>query len=542
MLLPRLLLIMLVCASSTSAQTPEVHEKRLSNGARILLVERPGSEAVHIRMVFRGGAFAFPEFRSAAIGQVVHAAFCRMDVAERESGDQLETLLTRISGASDGLRKSDQQRLRSGGADPLEPDLKALWDREVTQLRQALPRGPDELEALGATGRRMRVEADFIETSLELPSSSLKAWARLEVARLATLRLSRFPLLAAELPARQNPAELDLLLGAALPGHPYGRGTGGEPGFGQPWLEARALAKRALSPDRMLLILVGDLQVDQALPFLEEAFSRLSNPAAPIREFLEGDAPDQPGPRRLLASATGESCLLVGWRIPPADHPDMLALRLLAAAMGEGRTSRLRLALVRSGLARKVQVDFGVPGQRDSRLLIVSAHPEPGRNLQELALAIEGEVLRLQQDPFSLEDLRNLQAGATVAQLEALADPEVLAQALGEAAAGTGDWRAAFPSWRLASLDPEALQKAARRYLVPARRTEVFLETDPLESTQDLLERQLSDILLRLAAAKGLDTVHAEELTRQTLRQLRMVPRDDRQALLDLLTTAGGKR
>lgn len=547
MFLPRVVLLALSCALPLLAQTPEVHEKRLPKGSRILFVERPGSGSVHIRLVFRGGLSAFPEIPPPALRQVARVVFGRMDESDRGPAPQLEALLGRISGAADGLRKAEQSRLRLGAPVPLEADLRALVQDQIALLRETLPQGPDLMEALGATRRKVRVESDFLETSLELPSAAIQEWAVLEASRLATLRLARLPVTAPDPPASGGSPGMDVLLGAAFPGHPYGRSTGGDPAVTLPWAEARVLAKRALAPDRMVLVLVGDFVAEATLPVLEQAFSTQALSANPLSEPREAEAslaPNEPPPgaRRLLATTTLEPRLLVGWRVPPADHPDTQALRLLASALGEGPSCLLRQALVESGLAQDVRLTFGVPGQRDTRLMTVEALPEPGRNLQELALAIEGEMLRLQQDPLPAEDLRRLQLGAMVTQLETLADPESLARALGEATAGTGDWRSAFPSWRQATFDPETLQSMARKYFIPSRRTEALLESDPLESNQDLLERQMSAALLRLAAAKGMDAAHAEELARQTLRQLRMVPREDRQALLYLLTRQDGKR
>lgn len=536
--LPILLAALAGLPRPAQAQLPAVHERKLPNGARLLLVERPGSRAFHARLMFRGGTAEFPEVSRTAFAEIARAVFLHLDPGEGRPAPEVEALLHRISAAATDLRQAALRQGRIGLQDALESDLTALMESQTGRLRDLLPRGPDPLAERGCAGRTVAVEADYLDTALDIPADALEAWAGLEAGRLSTLRMARFPL---DLPSKGEPrpdARWDTLLGAALPGHPYGRGGQADPLSPLPWTEARDLARRALSPDRMVLVAVGDLRAEAALPVLEKAFGSLAGPGSPAREGPP-EGPEPPGPRRLSAAAEGPPRLQVGWRIPPADHPDTPTLALLAAALGPHPASLLHRALVVTGLASDLQVAFGVPGERGTRLLAVEARPEPGHNLQELALAVEGEVLRLQQDPLGGEAVRRLQLASEVAQVSLQTDPDTLARALGRAALATGDWRSAFSRPSPQGPDAEALQRVARTYFVPSRRTEAFLESDPLEAQQDALERQWAMTLLALAKARGLEGPPAEEVVRQALRQLRMIPREDRQALLLRLAPGG---
>ncbi len=520
---------------------PDVQERRLSNGSRILLVERPGSGAFHARLFFRGGRSEAPPAPPAAVDRVAEALWARLDPSDTDSDPALEALLVREAGTYDALTRARLGRQRRGGeAEGLEKELASLHASHLATLRTRLPEPgmPDLLAGLGAARRGLRVESDFVETSLDLPSQALAAWIRLEVARLQHVRLPWFPILRGSQPP-PTPDRYGLLLQAAVPGAQYGLGRGGSTeALG--WPEARAMARRLFSVDRLVLVVVGDLSGERALPILEQALGRLPTPEpSPLYEGLGTEPP--PGARRVSAIRPGPSRLLVGWRVPPLDHPDTPALRLLADALGEGRSARLRSTFLNHGLAQSVDARLGVPGTRLPGLLALEVVPEEGHGLSELALAVEGEALRLQQEPLDAAAFERLIRRRDTAEALRTVDPDALARMLGEATATTGDWRQAFPG-RGVQLRPEEVQTVARRYLVPALRTEVFVEPDPLEATADPLDARLVEALRRLASARIPERERVDEVVRQGMRQLRMLSREDREAALRLLTSSRGGR
>lgn len=540
---------------AVSAQVPEVREHRFSNGFQILLVERPGSGAFHARLVVRGGRADTGSLPGAAAEILARTLFRRMqpDEAGPESG--FETLLKEEEGLFESLRLARIRRARLRAEAPQEEQaLAQLHARRLEELNAKLEDAArrDPLVALGATRQATASEADELATSLDLPRGAFEAWCRLEYQRLRTLGLFRFPLererLVKELAkgSRAEEGALSILLGAAFSGHPYAQTYDLQKGSleGLTWSELRTFARSLISPERMTLVLVGDLDLAAIVPTAQATFGAL--PAASAgrgrREERIIELPEALGYRRLQASTTGEPRIFMAWRIPPASHPDNAALRILAQALGGTKGSRLarRLQEMR-GLARTLTVRFGVPGGRDPALLVIEAQPSEGHSLVELEDGIHGEILRIQRELFPEEDLRRAQRSLETELLMIQEDAASLATALGSAVAQSGDWRQAFRSRSLGrDITPEEIQDVVRRYLVPGQEVRALLEADPLLAPQDPLEARLGKVLLDLLQRKLEDPAQVESVVRETLRQLRMLSASERAQALKLLEAQAG--
>ena len=314
--------------------------------------------------------------------------------------------------------------------------------------------------------------------------------------RLRILQLGRFPAerdrLLAELggEASQARAALSVLLGTAFPTHPYGAQASLPQAAIQAltWSELRAYARWAVSPERLVLVLVGDVARAHALPALERSFGSL--PAAPEgagrREATGPMLPEASGARRLQACMTGSARLYMAWLVPPLAHPDGPQLQVLAALLGGNREARLpRRLLAEGGPARDLKLRLHVPGGRDVGLLALEVLPAQGRGLAELEQAALGEMLRLQAQPFGQEEL----------------------------------------------------QGAARRHLASQQLVVALLEPDPLLTPQDAQEGRLVKALEALLAPRLPDRARLEAVVREAVRQLRMLGVAEREATLRLLET-----
>ncbi|MDP1832171.1 MAG: insulinase family protein [Geothrix sp.] len=541
----RLLVPFLIATLGLHAQVPpmtEVQERRLANGARLLLVERRGLTAFHAALVFRGGRAEEPAAAAGATDLLARTLFGATWPEDLEPATaSLDALLKQEEGLLESLRLQRLRLRRDPSASSPLPSLEASLEAVQSHLKARF--SPSPLSDLyTARGGRQSAEAtaDALVAETELPQEAFEFWCRTEAQRLRTLQLSRFSqartALVADLKQQGDPG-MALLRGAALPGHPYGRDLADHlPALeALRWSDLRTYARRALSPDRLTIILVGGLGLEGALPLLERHLGSLPVPPdgedAVLPEIAAGL-----GDRRVQAALGGAPRLLVGWRIPPRQHPDHLALRMAAQLLGGGRTSRLQAHLVRQKtLARQVDLHLDVPGGRFPGLLVADLGPAHGHSLAELEGALHGEILHLQQDPIPQDEWQRALALLEMDHLRVLDEPASLARSLGRAWAEGGDWRLADrEAQRLRTLGQEDVQAAARVWLKPSHRTTVLLEPTPGESS-DPLEADMARVLKALAASRIEDLAQREQLVSEGLRQLRMLSADERLRTLKLL-------
>jgi len=548
-----------VLAAAQGVRLPEVSERTLANGIKVLVVERPGLGAVHAKVFFKGGRANTGGLPPVAADLLARTLFRRALPEGLEPA--LEPALAQEAGAFEALRLERLARARlpegpPGGPSPDLPALDALEEGALASL--ARPLGPveswDPLDSLGASGRELAVSADYLFHGLDLPVPALLPWCRLEAARLRRPPWARFPLerdrLIQEIDGGTppSPAALSVLLAMALSGRPYALAAEFHRSQVEAitWKDLETYGRWAVSPENLTLVLVGDVKTAQVVPQLERILGGLPRASgsqahwegAPV--FQAGDAVsslESPGGRRLLVSTTGDTRVFFGWRIPPANHPDGSALRALCQILGGAPSARLNQSLVEArGLARRLTVRLGVPGRRDVNLLVIEAEPAQGHSLDELEQAIQSEVLRLQREPLGEAEVRQAQVQLEAAETLVQEDAATLAETLGAAQCQGGDWRLAFraleANGRVQAAD---IQRAARTYLVPPRMTIARMGPDPLLLPLDRTESRLLQVLTALLQRKLGDPAQAQAVLRETLRQLRMLSPVEREQTLKLL-------
>jgi len=552
-LIPALLASLL--AVSALAQVSEIKDHRFPNGFQVLLVERPGSGAFHARLVVRGGRADTGSLPAATAEILARTLFRQMLPEEVGAEGGFEALLKEEEGLFESLRLARIRRARQQGqeASSEEQSLVQLHARRLAELKTKVEAsvGRDPLVALGATRLEASSGADELAVSLDLPSRAFAAWCHLEQQRLRALGLFRFPLererLIQELgKGDKGEGALSILLGTAFSGHPYAQTYDLQRGSleGLTLSELRTFARSLISPERLTLVLVGDLDMTSVLPQMKATFGTLPSALEDRgrREDRNMELPEALGYRRLQASTAGDPLVFVAWRVPPANHPDSAALRVLAQVLGGSKGARLTRRLQEErGLARSLTVRCGVPGGRDPSLFLIEARPAEGHSLVELEDAIHGEILRIQRELLPEEDLRRAQRGLETQWLMAQEDAASLAAALGRTVAQSGDWHQAFRSRGLGrDITPEEVQAAVRRYLVSGQEIRALLEADPLLAPQDPLEERLGKVLLEILQRKLEDPAQVEAVVRETLRQLRMLSIPERAQTLKLLEAQTG--
>lgn len=540
--------VAVLAAMALQAQSPlapEVQEARLDNGIRVLLVERPSNGMVRIGLFFRGGTADTWGLHPAAARLLVRSVFSTLRPEDLGEQPQLDALLLRADHLREAIRIEDLQRERAPGLPGGEEDAyslrAALKDIQERIAGMTSPPGqPDLLDALGAVRRGVSADPDALVSTLDLPTAALAEWAGLEARRLRALRLSSLPRvrLSLDAAAPKEGFPQRLLLESALPGVPYGRvlEPGGEAGVLLP--ELKAYARAALSPGRMAIVLAGDLKLAEARPVLEATFGSLP-PGDPL-DRLQPDLPagGRRGSKRILVKEAGAAQLRVAWPIPPLTHPDRLPLEVLAVLMGRPSGGQ-GLALPRFLDAR---ASLGVPGGRLENLFVIEGRPEEGHSLAECEQEIQRTILRLQQESVTQESFEGALRWMELENLGAQDDPEALVRKLGTAWCQGGDWRLAFPDLRaLRREGPVAMTRVARKYLLPETSTLVLLEPEFGRDPGDTSQVELLRLLRSKALARLGDPLKAEALALQSMEQMRMLSREQRENILQALRRSGNQ-
>jgi zinc protease len=560
--LPVHLLLAVLLATAGTAQSvrlPQVFESTLGNSIKVMMVERPGSGAIHAQVFIRGGRANTGGLPPVAADLLARTLLRRALPPGPDPG--LEPVLEQEGGAFEALRldRLAQARQPEGipaAASPERPSLEALEENAMAALHKRMGELEtwDGLDSLGATGRSLVVTADFLSHGMDIPAAGLGAWCRIEADQMKRLPMGRFPLererLIQEIDAGTppSPPALSVLMATALSGRPYA--LAGE--FHQSqveaigWKDLNAYARWAVSPETINLVLVGDLRGPAVVAQLEATFGTLPKPSAKeahwegAQLFQASDAVsslESPGGRRLIVSTTGDTRVFFGWRVPPVNHPDGSYLRALVQILGGAPSARLIQDLVATrGIARRLTVRMGIPGRRDVNLLVIEAEPAEGHSLDELEQAIQDQVLRLQQEPLPDLEVRQaqvqLEAGETLVQ----EDAGTLAEALGEAQCQGGDWRLSFRALEAGgNLKASEIQRVARIYLAPSRATIAQLGPDPLLLPMDRTESRLLQVLTALLQRKLGSPAQSQVVLREALRQLRMLSPAEREQTLKLL-------
>ena len=263
---------------------------------------------------------------------------------------------------------------------------------------------------------------------------------------------------------------------AVFDGHPYGRPVIGTSELVRALSRETLLAfyRRLYVPESFTLVVVGPVSPSEVLDRARRTFGRL-----PRSGDLSLPAPSVPAirPRRLEMTRPGTQTYLgMAWHAPRLDHPDVAAVDLLMAILGQTRTSRLTRSL-RDDLGLVSTVGSGYSALEAAGIVTVTAQMER-TNLERAENEILRELKRLRDEGVTESELRRAITAAEAQHEFANETAEGRAQALGRAETV---WRLEDELGyldRVRTVTREGIQAAARKYLDPDRYVRVtFLPT-----------------------------------------------------------------
>jgi zinc protease len=218
--------------------------------------------------------------------------------------------------------------------------------------------------------------------------------------------------------------------------HPYKR-----PGIGSiEDLDAATLAdvvafhRTYYRPDNATLVVSGDFEPAQLQAWVDKYFAPLARPAAPLPRVTATE-PAWAADRSL--QVTGPKVPLpavaLSWLAPPVTSADAPALRVAAALLAGGQSSRLVQSLVYRGRLA-AEVGFEADLRAGPGLLTAFAIAAGGKPLPELKAALMAEVQKLARTPPAAAELARAKTRLLTGALAERQTPLGLAMALADAA------------------------------------------------------------------------------------------------------------
>jgi len=470
--------------SSAQPLASQVVELTLSNGWRFLLLPRGGAPTVSFETYADCGAVHDPEELEGLTNLVKNLLFkgsARLGTRDWEAE----------RGALEEVDRAHAELLAAKRAE----DAEALSRAEV-RLRSARERAATWVvseefsrvleDAGGGPTLNAFTDGDGTRFVVSLPSNHVETWCWMESERFrapvfreffserdALLEDRRGRLEADEL------ANLDLALReTAFAGHPLGRSALGSPDSLARIDRATATAYflRQFGARRLTTAIVGNFDPTRLAPRLEAYFG--SVPAGAAELPAPPPVPPQAGERRVLLSTEGRPVLAMAWRVPPAGHPDRVAVEVAVRLLGYARSSRLERRLRREqGLVTELVTSPAWGADRFGSLAMIRAVPNVGVGEEAVEAAIHEEIALLQRLGPSLEELSGVRRVATADHLRSLRDNAAIAAGLCAAQVEEGDWRRFFGAGaRVERVSAEDVQRVLGTYFVPERRTVAILE------------------------------------------------------------------
>ena len=263
--------------------------------------------------------------------------------------------------------------------------------------------------------------------------------------------------------------------------HPYRRGViGNIDELNAASLDdVRAFHATFYRPDNAILIVTGDFDQKEVDGWIDKYFAGIAPPSTPIPRVTAVEPPrTQDAGYRETGPNVPLPAVAITWLGPSMRSPDAAALRVAAALLGNGESSRMNQALVYRGqIAQKAS--FGADLNVDPGLLVAYAIAAKGVAPATLAKALRAEIERLARTTVPAAELAKVKLQLLTQALNERQTPLGKGNALGDAIVYRGDARFVNTDLdELMAVTAADVQRVLRKYLIDARQVSIEYAQD----------------------------------------------------------------
>ncbi len=481
-----------------SAQTlaDRVVSHTLSNGLRVLMVERHQVPTISFRIIYKVGAANEVNGMTGVAHLYEHMAFKGTQTIGTKDYPAEKKLIEQIEQTYTALRAEEGKGIMA--------DSKALA-RLATQF-EALQKEaqnyviPNELSEIydrnGASGFNASTGNDVTTYMVSFPANRLPLWIAIEADRMAKPVLREFykerdvVLEERRRSVETNPGGklYEDFLFTAFAAHPYGFPILGWPSDvgSLSATETESFFKTYYGPSNTIIALVGDFKADKVIPLLEASFGKI--PTTPPPPPVVTVEPPQRGERRVEVEDEANPQVLIGFHKANLHHPDDPVFDVIDALLSMGRTSRLyKKLVVELKIAVSVSTAGGSPGARFDNLFTLSATPRAPHTTKELEDALYAELERLKTEAPSQAELDKVITNIDASLVRSLRSNSGMAGQLAYFEAVAGDWRYVLRNRdAIAKVTGADVMRVAKKTFIKKNRTVATLS--PVENGMGQME------------------------------------------------------
>ena len=486
------LLCLFACTGPVYGQQVDVKERTLSNGMKLLMLERHHSPTIAGGWVVRVGSVNERPGITGIAHLFEHMMFKGTPAIGTKDAKRDAEIINEQEIVRDAMRLEESKMrlaLRRGEINDLEKaenktpryrELEVKFNELIKNQREILVKNEFDriYTTAGASGMNAFTSNDMTGYFITVPANKLEMWTWMESERLLRPVFREFyaerDVVFEERRMRTESTPLgkfqESLEALFWESHPYGWPVIGWPSDIPSISKAQADEFYSLyyAPQNITLVLVGDFKVEEAEGLCEKYFGRIPRGKKRIPEVVTSEVA-QKVEKRMNAEAEANPQVDILWHSPAAGHPDARALKVLAAVLS-GRSGRLHKSLVldkelattafAQQMSRKYAGMFNVGGE--SKGAKTPADVENG---------IYDEINRLKSELVSDRELQKVKNNfAAMAVRRTSSNFHMLLQLIQYE--GVDSWKAInteIPN--ILEVEAEDIQRVARKYLIKENRT-----------------------------------------------------------------------
>ena len=455
------MLLLLLGLAAAPAQKVPVVEKTLSNGMRLLIVERHDDPTVAGGWVAHVGSANERPGITGIAHLFEHMMFKGTPtLGTKDYQKDLEVINEQEQVRAEMRREEAKMRaaFRRGEIDDLfKPENQTERYRELEKKFNALIAKQREIlvknefdrvyTSAGASGMNAFTAEDMTAYFITVPANKLELWMWMESERILRPVFREFyaerDVVYEERRMRTESTPLgkfaESFESMVWESHPYGWPVIGWPSDVSAITKAQADEFYALyySGQNITLMLVGDFKSDEAVALAEKYFGRIPRGQAEPPEVITLEVP-QPAEKRMYAEADTNPQVDIVWHTVPFGHRDTYPLNILSQILST-RTGRLYKGLV-PGSQAATDVSAGPIHRKWAGLFNISAEASPGHKPEAVEQSIYAELEKLRTEEVPPEELQKVKNNFSAAEYRRLTgNMPILMQLMFND--GLGDWR-----------------------------------------------------------------------------------------------------